>query len=83
MSVYNGICPNCRNQYTVHDATNTLTVNDTAADQQDRIDALEERIAQLEAIVQRLSEQNHSPLPEAPKAHTEEADFRKKYGYLF
>jgi len=81
-NVYNGICPDCRKQYTVYDDTGTLTVNVDATLQQDRIDALEARITRLEAIVQSLTERKTLSLPVTPKATPEEADFKKKYGYL-
>lgn len=81
--IHNGICPHCRKQYTVMSDAGTLTPNLQASSQQDRIDALEARVARLEAIVQNLTERKPLSLPVTPKATPEEADFRKKYGYLF
>lgn len=81
--VYNGICNTCRRQYTVTMHESTVTVNVLAANQQDRIDELEARVARLEAMVQKLTERKPVSLPDTPKPTTEEADFRKKYGYLF
>ena len=81
--VHNGICPSCRIQYTVTTQHDTLTVNVEAAEQQDRIDALEERVARLETIVQSLTERKPLNVPVTPKATPEETDFKKKYGYLF
>lgn len=82
-TVFNGICSSCRKQYTVSVDDGDLAVNPEAARQQDRIDALEERVARLEAIVQNLTNRREVSLPVTPKPTTEEADFRKKYGYLF
>lgn len=81
--IHNAICPLCRKQYTVTSDTGTLTPNVQASRQQDRIDALEARIARLETIVQKLTERKPLSLPVTPKPEPEEADFRNKYGYLF
>lgn len=80
--VHNGICPSCRIQYTVTTPHDTLTVNVEAAEQQDRIDALEERVARLEAIVKGLTENKPLSLPDTPKPEPEDKAFREKYGYL-
>lgn len=81
---FNGICTSCKRQYTARANADdeTFTINYEAADQQDRIDALEERVAQLEAIVKSLTERKPLSLPDTPKPTTEEANFRKKYGFL-
>lgn len=87
--IHNGICPNCRKQYTVT-STETLTVNTEAAEQQDRIDALEARVARLEAIVQKLLDTqrapNHPPITQAKQEEThdeQDATLRARYKYLF
>lgn len=80
--IHNGICPRCRQQYTVISNPGTLSPNLQASIQQDRIDALEERVARLEAIVQSLTERKPLSFPVTPEPNPEEADFRKKYGYL-
>lgn len=79
---HNGICIHCRKQYSVSTAHGTLTVNIEAAEQQDRIDALEERVARLEAMVKTLTENKPISLPDTPKPEAEDETFRKKYGYL-
>lgn len=84
-SLYNGICPSCRRQYTVSDDTNTVTVNVEAVRQQDRIDALEERIARLEQRILALEQAKQANPVSTPiqQEDPEAADFKKKYGYLF
>lgn len=86
-TLYNGICPSCRKQYTIHTDAEALTVNVEAANQQDIICALESRVARLEAIVQKLIEQiivpTRPPIPDRQEEEPDAKDFRKKYSYLF
>lgn len=81
--MFTAICPDCRIQYLIHAPIGTLTARPREAEQAIRINALEARLTELEAIVQSLTERKPLSLPVTPKATPEEADFRKKYGYLF
>lgn len=88
-NLYNGICPDCRRQYTVtHEEP--LNVDDMALSQQERIDTLEARVARLEAIVQELMTRPTVPTrPPIPQGEREvpqgeqDATIRSRYKFLF
>ncbi|MBQ2617777.1 MAG: hypothetical protein IJF90_13035 [Synergistaceae bacterium] len=85
--MHNGICANCRKQYTILTDAGTLTVNVDATLEQDRIAALEDRVAKLEAIVQKLLDSPRYPdtpkpsnVPQAPQEDV--PPLLEKYRYL-
>lgn len=81
--VHNGICIHCRKQYTTITAHDTLAVNVDATEQQDRIDALEERVTRLEAMVNTLTERENLNAPVTPKTTPEvSTPLLKKYSFL-
>lgn len=86
--LHNGICITCRKQYSVFTPAGTLTVNEQAVRQQDRVDALEERVAKLEDITQKLlasllpQRQAPNMTPKPSPEVTEADEIRSKYRFL-
>lgn len=87
--IYNGICPDCHKQYTIA-STTSLPVNEKELEQQDRISALEERVARLEALVQKLLDTPRVPTnpPAQPPENDaqegeQDATLRARYKFLF
>ena len=87
--IHNAICPECRKQYTTLTDAGTSIVNLPALRQQERLEALEQRVAVLEA---QLEEILASLLPQKPREypklnHTPEdpetEELREKYSFLF